>query len=502
MPSLTLDMLLEILQEDKHERPRGRLHNEHMDQIWHAHGVLPPYTGYWERPIPPNLYQCSLSAPQTTLALWSTIPKTVRDKLPASLQEGENNDPDRVVEIPTAYLQVDEDGNNSTSNTNESTTLTAKKRELGGNLTNKLSEYTRGVSGRCRPFRAGGLDQEDADRRHRRPEVEEFWLETAIQTSLAVLEKGSQLSWEDGTILTAPPGVDFRVGLSWEQVYGKKEETPPFEKPIPAATPEIPDNNNDDDDSDDDLGIFSTKPLDKPSFGAKPMWTANDFLEDDSLFGSSDSEDGSDSEESDIMVKKKTKKASLDDLMGDSSSSSDESDDEVDKKEEEEIPAWTPQQAIDEAANISTDPNEVDQLLLELSMPDDVDAQKKKHKKVQNNVLELAEQQAKDQHNSTRKEWAKTTLLPIGDINEWIPNPAMTFPFALDGFQQQAIVRLERNESVFIGAHTSAGKTVVAEYAVALAKQRGTRAIYTSPIKVRRRVVVFGYHRLTHSPIG
>lgn len=33
----------------------------------------------------------------------------------------------------------------------------------------------------------------------------------------------------------------------------------------------------------------------------------------------------------------------------------------------------------------------------------------------------------------------------------------------------QAVVHLERNESVFVAAHTSAGKTVVAEYAFALA---------------------------------
>ncbi|CAI7831099.1 unnamed protein product, partial [Closterium sp. NIES-54] len=33
----------------------------------------------------------------------------------------------------------------------------------------------------------------------------------------------------------------------------------------------------------------------------------------------------------------------------------------------------------------------------------------------------------------------------------------------------QAIIHLERHESVFVAAHTSAGKTVVAEYAFALA---------------------------------
>lgn len=38
-------------------------------------------------------------------------------------------------------------------------------------------------------------------------------------------------------------------------------------------------------------------------------------------------------------------------------------------------------------------------------------------------------------------------------------------------------------DSVFVAAHTSAGKTVVAEYAIALAMKHMTRAIYTSPIK-------------------
>jgi antiviral helicase SKI2 len=36
---------------------------------------------------------------------------------------------------------------------------------------------------------------------------------------------------------------------------------------------------------------------------------------------------------------------------------------------------------------------------------------------------------------------------------------------------------------VFVAAHTSAGKTVVAEYAFALAQKHASRAVYTSPIK-------------------
>ena len=36
---------------------------------------------------------------------------------------------------------------------------------------------------------------------------------------------------------------------------------------------------------------------------------------------------------------------------------------------------------------------------------------------------------------------------------------------------------------MFVAAHTSAGKTVVAEYAIALSFKHLTKAIYTSPIK-------------------
>ncbi|CAG8799042.1 10038_t:CDS:1, partial [Racocetra fulgida] len=42
-----------------------------------------------------------------------------------------------------------------------------------------------------------------------------------------------------------------------------------------------------------------------------------------------------------------------------------------------------------------------------------------------------------------------------------------TYPFTLDPFQEKAIACIERLESVLVSAHTSAGKTVVAEYAIA-----------------------------------
>lgn len=62
-------------------------------------------------------------------------------------------------------------------------------------------------------------------------------------------------------------------------------------------------------------------------------------------------------------------------------------------------------------------------------------------------------------------------------------NPAKTYPFTLDPFQQQAVDYIEAGESVLVSAHTSAGKTAVAEYAIAKSLRDKQRVIYTSPIK-------------------
>jgi len=74
-------------------------------------------------------------------------------------------------------------------------------------------------------------------------------------------------------------------------------------------------------------------------------------------------------------------------------------------------------------------------------------------------------------------------LLTIDRSSTPRPRMALHFDFELDTFQKQAIMRLERRECVFVAAHTSAGKTVVAEYAIAMARRHLTRAVYTSPIK-------------------
>jgi ATP-dependent RNA helicase HelY len=58
-----------------------------------------------------------------------------------------------------------------------------------------------------------------------------------------------------------------------------------------------------------------------------------------------------------------------------------------------------------------------------------------------------------------------------------------TYPFDLDDFQVRALAALDGGSSVLVAAPTGAGKTVVAEHAVARALAEGGKAFYTTPIK-------------------
>ncbi|MEB3284304.1 MAG: DEAD/DEAH box helicase [Candidatus Sericytochromatia bacterium] len=55
--------------------------------------------------------------------------------------------------------------------------------------------------------------------------------------------------------------------------------------------------------------------------------------------------------------------------------------------------------------------------------------------------------------------------------------------FVLDEFQLSAMRTLEAGRSVLVSAPTGSGKTIVAEFAVFLAKERSRRCIYTTPLK-------------------
>jgi antiviral helicase SKI2 len=101
------------------------------------------------------------------------------------------------------------------------------------------------------------------------------------------------------------------------------------------------------------------------------------------------------------------------------------------------------------------------------------------------------------------KEWAHMVDVnrDIHNFRELVPEPAREWPFELDTFQKEAVYHLENGDSVFVAAHTSAGKTVVAEYAIALAAKHMTKAIYTSPIKALSNQK-FRDFRLTFDDVG
>ncbi|EAR99296.2 DEAD/DEAH-box helicase family protein (macronuclear) [Tetrahymena thermophila SB210] len=97
------------------------------------------------------------------------------------------------------------------------------------------------------------------------------------------------------------------------------------------------------------------------------------------------------------------------------------------------------------------------------------------NKKAQNSLL-----QSIDQY-----QWAEEDNQDVSQFHDKLPKERMAiqYPFELDSFQKRSILRLEEGQNVFVCAHTSAGKTVVAEYSIALAKKHKRKAIYTSPIK-------------------
>ena len=74
------------------------------------------------------------------------------------------------------------------------------------------------------------------------------------------------------------------------------------------------------------------------------------------------------------------------------------------------------------------------------------------------------------------------TWLPK-DYAKHVDESILRIDFVPDIFQKQAFYFLSRHESIFVSAHTSAGKTLVAEYAICLSEKNNFRTIYTSPIK-------------------
>ncbi|KAF4711692.1 hypothetical protein FOZ63_009533, partial [Perkinsus olseni] len=69
----------------------------------------------------------------------------------------------------------------------------------------------------------------------------------------------------------------------------------------------------------------------------------------------------------------------------------------------------------------------------------------------------------KPSNGKIRVHWAKSDdNTDVSNFREELGPPAMEFPFELDDFQKRAVLRVSHGDSVFVAAHTSAGKTAVA----------------------------------------
>jgi hypothetical protein len=476
-----------------------------------AFGVLPP-SGLgeqrggesqrqprWKRSLNSSLITVPSVPSQTTLVPLSSIPHPNRAKLRF---DASSLDEDALVEVPVAVLMPPEDGAESAPGGGTSSALS---RPLQGNLSSKLSEFTRGQVGRRRPFKAGGIDSDDlaipsaAGGEDEEEEVTpaEFLSPEECKAALDALDKGPLEAWRDGSLITAPPGVTFKVGLGPKDVYSEEEAAKFGEKG--CAKEEAVEASGDTYQANDGVGdavlaaaggdvIASGISTNKgPSLlvSTDGMWDKT-YFDDDSLFADSSSDGGSDEECSDE-----------DEEASDDSSMEEEMANEVeDVAPDQKQNAST---ATKQVNDVSMEEGEaavedIDGLLEELVFSTQSDADKvfskeTKKKKDFHPLLANSDgtQRGGDLTSSSssgpRKSWAVTDLLPIKDFNALVPNPAIRYPFELDDFQKQAVARLERSECIFVAAHTSAGKTVCAEYAIALARKHCTRAIYTSPIK-------------------
>lgn len=420
-----------------------------------------------DRPIPATLFRCPISQAQTTLVQWDSLSRKLQDQVlknhpncynVTALDVSSTDLDRRAVEIPKSYLDsvvaATEDPNQMQQ---AALGMHSTMPRLQGNLRDKLSEYTRGLTGQARPFRPGGVNDEldlskqvddpyrtaEAMSRHR--QVLEQW-----PTDSDKMEDAVESMWNEGLLLTAPLGVDFKVGLAYckDSVDGKSHSYSEQAREISENFYQDP--------SETGKNEERSNPAGGTTVRSQSLFQSNAayFVENeiDSLFGSSsgtesvydedDDEEGAQGDEAPYEDIAGTVELDLstfqeNELDDKHSKPREETNDEEIKKEEEEI--------------------DVDLLLSELTEL----ASGRKPKPVFSNPLSIAQRQARDQHDATRKAWANTKLLPIDDFETYLPNPALAYPFTLDGFQQQAIARLERSENVFVAAHTSAGKNTI-----------------------------------------
>ena len=455
------------------------------------------------------------------------------------VNDKEEQEEEVIVEVFKNDLLGLQDANNN--NTNINPQGKPSQRPLSGNLSSKLVEYTRGQVGHRKPFKPGGLTENDDDGQNyhninnnlggggddnEQDEMMLYRTPNECKNALDIIlgKKSLTQAWNDGTLLTAPPGVDFEIGLSIHDVYNRSKRRNENSKGDETGGLDLNDigekgchakvvnqNDDDNDDANIDNGGNDVTPNNQrnqlssaytksgsssgPTSAASvsKMWDKS-YFEEDSLFG--DSDDDSDSDESD---NDSNENENVSDENDDDSNDDEENNNNNNQNNERndssvanlnEVENATNNNDDDDDDNIDEDINDIDEFLSELEQSTNTEKSsstktiqeqpKSKKKTIQFMNQTLSVNKAKE-----RKCWAITTLINLENNNfhSIVPQPAISYPFELDGFQKQAVCRIERGECIFVAAHTSAGKTVCAEYAIALARKHCTRAIYTSPIK-------------------
>ena len=268
------------------------------------------------------------------------------------------------------------------------------------NLSEKLSEYTRGAVGRRMPFRAGGLD--DVERNDDASSADLTPLQTAdgIRRIMNQGHDGGLRAWltNEPDLLKAPVSISSEVGITPELVYdktyidsvreqlhlneecGKQDESDKIDNDIPDVS---------------DYKSDEERPVVIPSAG---LW-ADNFYDDDSIFGTSSEESSSSESENDS-----------DDEV---SASSDEINDGPDPSvttEEIEVEANNEIAALgseDESDDIS---NEVDLVLNALSKKSDVESFSNSRDALKNLFA------SDPQEVSSRKSWAGTESFDVSDF--------------------------------------------------------------------------------------
>ena len=423
--SFTLERLQELIQEDEAKKrfnadimaPSPAIKDALNDVYKHV-GIIEGDGHAWRRPfVQSYMFRNPILPSKTTLVDYNSLSAPIRAKVPKPPAPDATSS---IVEVPIDILSYEED------------------RPMQGNLSDKLTEYTRGATtGNNRgPFRPSGMEAEELPIE----EVDLYRTPESIERSRIVLNQNVRTSWLEGKLLTAPPGAAFCVGLSWSDVHDENLE-------INSSTEAMLRAEDQSRVGVSDPGVVeSSAPASESSSSPHRVSTglySKEFFDDDSLFGSSSEEEEDD--ESDF----------------------DEAE-EDEKFSENHAPLSTPDvlraveqtqtQLPEQDQSDDGDLEAFDTFLSELDVTRD-SIFTKKAPSVTTDPLALAARQ-KIRSEQTRKAWATTKLLPIDDFQSFVPNPALEFPFTLDGFQQQAIARLERSESVFVAAHTSAGKTV------------------------------------------